>query len=159
MLTAGAELVSRVDDLLLAPQEQTGQFARLQEAALAVLSGDTDTDLERRPLMLIATGERVPVRLIGGGAGHLQQPLLPRIEIQSRMPCKGYSFTPQSPYATWFVLEHSLYRAWKVEESRALVAQNPVPHRARLEWRQDPPPFRPSAHLLAHVLCAAPLSA
>src|SRR5690606_20979827 len=75
-LLRGLELVRAVENQLLAEQEQPGEFARLDDGALAVLPGHDERDLERRPSPVGPFAERL-----------LEDELLPRVKIQTR--CRG----------------------------------------------------------------------
>jgi hypothetical protein len=70
-LHARVVLVSGVRDQPLAEQEQPGELARLEDAALAVLARDIDADLERRPLAVLSLPESIR-----------ENELLPRIEME-----------------------------------------------------------------------------
>jgi hypothetical protein len=73
-----------VDDRALTEQEQPGQFARLQDAALAVLPGDDQPDLERRPLAVRSFTECDPENV-----------LLPGVEVQPAMPASSTASSPE----------------------------------------------------------------
>jgi hypothetical protein len=76
-------LVRRVDQQLLAQQEQAGQLARLEDRALAVLARDYQPDLERRPLAVRPLAERVR-----------QDELLPGVEVRSASCASSIASSP-----------------------------------------------------------------
>jgi hypothetical protein len=76
-------LVRRVDQQLLAEQEQAGELARLEDRALAVLARHDRRDLERRPLPVRALAERVE-----------QDQLLPLVELEPASAARSIASSP-----------------------------------------------------------------
>jgi hypothetical protein len=83
-LDRGLHLVRAVDDRALTEQEQPGQFARLKDAALAVLPGDDQPDLERRPLAVRPLTEGDPENV-----------LLPGSRSKPAMPASSTASSPE----------------------------------------------------------------